>query len=60
VTNRDWTAPELRLVALLDRCVERVHVEMDDLARRHGPTISGHEQKENHGAFDQARANLSY
>jgi hypothetical protein len=33
---------------------------MDDLARRDGATISGHEQKENHGAFDQARADLSY
>jgi hypothetical protein len=31
--DRDRLPAQLRVVALLDRCVERIHVDMDDLAR---------------------------
>ena len=41
--DRDWTAAESRVVALLDRRIERVHIDMDDLALRHAVTISGRE-----------------
>jgi len=34
MADRDRTAPKLRVVALFDRCIERVHVDIDDLARR--------------------------
>ena len=50
VANRDRTAAEFRVIALLDGRIERVHVDMDDLARRHAATISGREHSENHCA----------
>ena len=28
--NRDWLAAQLGLIALFDRRVERVHIDMDD------------------------------
>jgi hypothetical protein len=40
VTYRDGSPAELWVVALLDRRVERVHVDMDDLARWHPVIIS--------------------
>jgi hypothetical protein len=48
MTNRDRTASQFRVVALLDRRIERVHIDMDNLARRHAVTISGCEQKVNY------------
>jgi hypothetical protein len=47
VADSDRAAPELRIVALLDRRIERVHVDMDDLAQRHAATLTGPEWKEN-------------
>jgi hypothetical protein len=47
VTDRDRATPQLRIVALLDRRIERVHVDMDDLAQRHAATLSRPERKEN-------------
>src|SRR5208283_1628674 len=35
VADGDRTASKLRIVALFDRRIERVHVDMDDLAQRH-------------------------
>jgi hypothetical protein len=34
--DRDRLPTQLRIVALFDRCVERIHVDMDDLARSCG------------------------
>jgi len=34
--DRDRLPAQLRIVALFDRCVERIHVDMDDLARSCG------------------------
>ncbi len=31
--DRDRLPPQLRIIALFDRCVERIHVDMDDFAR---------------------------
>ena len=31
--DRDRLPAQLRIVALFDRCVERIHVDMDDFAR---------------------------
>jgi len=30
-----WLAAQLRIVALLDRCVKRVHIDMDDFSHDH-------------------------
>jgi hypothetical protein len=43
-TDRDRLAFQFRIVALLDRCIEGVHVDMDDLrcgaqSRRLCPTV---------------------
>jgi hypothetical protein len=35
VADSDRTAPKLGIVALFDRRIEGVHVDMNDLARRH-------------------------
>jgi hypothetical protein len=35
VSNRHRSATEARVVALFDRSIERVHINVDDLARRH-------------------------
>ena len=34
--DRDRLPTQLRIVTLFDRCVERIHVDMDDLARSYG------------------------
>jgi hypothetical protein len=47
VANRDRAAPKVRVVALFNRRIERVHVDVDDLAHRHALTISDQEQKRN-------------
>jgi hypothetical protein len=47
VADRDRAVTELWIVALLDRRIERVHVDMDDLAQRHAATLSAPERKEN-------------
>jgi len=40
MTDRDGTTPELRAVALFDRRIERVHVDVDDLPHRHEAILS--------------------
>jgi hypothetical protein len=32
--DRDRPPAQLRIITLFDRCVERIHVDMDDFARR--------------------------
>ncbi len=49
VADRDRPPAKGRVVALLDRRIEGVHVDVDDLAHLHAVTISGQEQKENSG-----------
>jgi hypothetical protein len=53
VADRDGAPSKRRVVALLNRRIERVHVDVNDLAHRHAPTISGVEQKENSGPADR-------
>src|SRR5271166_3037607 len=49
VSNRDGAPSKRRVVALFNRRIERVHVDVNDLAHRHRATISDGEQKENSG-----------
>jgi len=53
VANRHRSATQIRVVALFDRRIERVHVHVDDLAQRHAPALSHQEQKENSVRFDR-------
>jgi hypothetical protein len=47
VADRNRPPAKRRIVALFDRRIEGVHVDVDDLAHRHAATISDLEQKEN-------------
>ena len=55
VADRDGTPSKRRIVALLDRRIEGVHVDVDDLAHRHAATLSTQEQKENSGRARSSR-----
>ena len=46
VADCDGASPQHRIVALLDRRIEGVHVNVDDLAQRHDVTITELERKE--------------
>jgi hypothetical protein len=35
--DRDRLAAQLRIIALFDRCIERIHIDMDDFARAARP-----------------------
>jgi len=51
MANRHRSATQIRIVALFNRRIERVHIDVDDLAQHHGPAISRQEQKENSVQF---------
>ena len=47
MTDGDRTPAKLRVIPLLHRGIEGVHVNVDDLAHRHGQALAPPEQKEN-------------
>ena len=59
VADCDGASPQHRIVALLDRRIEGVHVNVDNLAQRHDVTITEQERKENTGLLGVRRNRLA-